>query len=155
MYRFGWGFPQWLSSKESVCNARDSRDLGLISGSGRSPGGRQGNPLQYFCLENPTDRGAWWAIVHEVSKSQTRLKQLSTACNTGLGIRETWVSGLNSGSALTHIPHLENEEIFPSLHSYFRSCVWFRYMIYTVNTPPLPSFLPLTLSSFFLLFSLW
>ena len=71
MYRFGWGFPQWLSSKESACNAGDTRDLGSIPGLGRSPGGREGNPLQYFCLENPTDRGAWWATVHGVAKSQT------------------------------------------------------------------------------------
>ena len=71
MYRFGWGFPQWLSSKESVCNARDSRDLGLISGSGRSPGGRQGNPLQYSWLENPMDREAWKATVHRVAESDT------------------------------------------------------------------------------------
>ena len=44
-------------------------DLGLIPGSGRSPGGGHGNPLQYSCLENPIDRGAWWAIVHKVTKS--------------------------------------------------------------------------------------
>ena len=54
--------------KESTCNARDS---GLTPGSGRSPGGGNGNPLQYPCLENPMDRGAWWATVHEVTKSQT------------------------------------------------------------------------------------
>ena len=71
MYRFGWGFPQWLSSKESACNAGDTRDLGSIPGLGRSPGGRYGNPLQYSCLENPMDRGAWWATVHGVAKSQT------------------------------------------------------------------------------------
>ena len=52
--------------------------MGLIPGSGRSPGGGHDNPLQYFCLENPMDRGAWWATVHKVAKSQTRLKQLNT-----------------------------------------------------------------------------
>ena len=46
--------------------------------SGRSPGGGHGNRLQYSCLENPMDRGAWWATVHGVTKSQTRLKRLST-----------------------------------------------------------------------------
>ena len=46
-------------------------DVGLIPGSGRSPGGGQGNPLQYSCLEYPMDRGAWWAAVHVVSKSDT------------------------------------------------------------------------------------
>ena len=56
--------------KESACNAGD---LGSIPGLGRSSGEGTGNPLQYSCLENPTDRGAWWATVHGVAKSQTRL----------------------------------------------------------------------------------
>ena len=60
--------------KESVCSAGDA---GLIPVSGRSPGGGYGSPLQYSCLENPMDRGAWWATVHRVAKSPTRLKQLS------------------------------------------------------------------------------
>ena len=49
-------------------NAGDIRDTGLIPGWGRSPGGGYGNPLQYSCLENPMDRGAWWATVHRVAK---------------------------------------------------------------------------------------
>ena len=53
-------------------------DTGSIPGLGRPPGGGNGNPLQYSCLENPMDRGAWWATVHGVSKSRTRLKLLST-----------------------------------------------------------------------------
>ena len=53
------------------------RDTGLIPGSGRSPGEGDGNPLQYSCLENPMVRGAWWATVHRVPKSQTELKWLS------------------------------------------------------------------------------
>ena len=48
--------------------AGDIRDMHSISGSGRSPGGGNGSPLQYSCLENPMDRGAWWAIVHGVAK---------------------------------------------------------------------------------------
>jgi len=51
----------------------DAGDLGIIPGSGRSPGGGNGNTLQYSCLENPMDGGAWQAIVHEVSESQTQL----------------------------------------------------------------------------------
>ena len=47
------------------------RDVGLVPGSGRSPGEGNGNPLQYSCLENPMDRGAWWATVHGVTKGQT------------------------------------------------------------------------------------
>ena len=58
-------------------NAGDVRDVGSIPGSGRSPGGGHGNPLQYSCLENPMDRGAWWATVHRVAQSWTRLKRLS------------------------------------------------------------------------------
>ena len=64
------GFPQWLSSKESACNAGDT---GSIPRSGRPPGGGNGNPLQYSCLGNPMDRGAWQATVHGVAKSQIRL----------------------------------------------------------------------------------
>ena len=59
--------------KESVCNAGDTEDVGSIPGSGRSPGGRNGNPLQYSFLGNLMDRGAWQAAVHGVTKGQTRL----------------------------------------------------------------------------------
>ena len=59
--------PQWLSGKESTSNAGDEGDTDLILGSGRSPGGGNGNPLQYFCLGNPMDRGAGWATVHGVA----------------------------------------------------------------------------------------
>ena len=54
------GLPQWLGNKESSCRARDAGDMGSTPGSGRSPRGGNGNPLQYSCLENPMDRGAWW-----------------------------------------------------------------------------------------------
>ena len=52
--------------------AGDTGDVGLIPGSGKSPGGGNGNPLQYSCLGNPMNRGAWWATVHGVRKNQTR-----------------------------------------------------------------------------------
>ena len=58
---------------ELSCNAGDTGDAGSIPGSGRSPGGGHGNPLQYPCLENPMDRGAWQAAVHGVAKTGTRL----------------------------------------------------------------------------------
>ena len=54
------------------------RDMALIPGSGRFPGGGHGDTLEYSCLENPVDRGTWQATVHKVEKSQTQLKQLST-----------------------------------------------------------------------------
>ena len=59
-------------------NAGDIRDMGSIPGLGRLLGGGIDNPFQYSCLENPMDRGAWWATVHGVKKSWTGLKQLST-----------------------------------------------------------------------------
>ena len=63
-----------LVVKNLPAKAGDRRNAGLIPGSGRSPGERHGNPLQYSCLGNPMDRGAWQATVHGVAKSQTRLK---------------------------------------------------------------------------------
>ena len=63
--------------KNPPASVGDVADVGSIPGLGRSPGGGHGNPLQYSCLENLIDRGAWWATVHRVPKSQ--LKQLSTA----------------------------------------------------------------------------
>ena len=67
------GLPRWHSGKESSCQCRSHERQSSIPGSRRSPGGQHGNPLQYSCLENLMDRGAWWAIVHGVSKSGTRL----------------------------------------------------------------------------------
>ena len=60
-----------LVVKNPPANAGDERDMGSIPGSGRSPGGRNGKPFQYSCLENPMDSGVWWATVHGVVKSQT------------------------------------------------------------------------------------
>ena len=71
------GLPWWPSSKESVCNSGTAWDLGLIPGSGTFPGGGHGNPLQYSCLENPTDRGAQRVAVRGVAKSQTQPKWVS------------------------------------------------------------------------------
>ena len=71
-------FPGGSSGKEPACHAGDIRVAGLIPGLGRSPGGGHGNQLQYSCLESPMNRGDWQATIHRVSKSQTRLKQVST-----------------------------------------------------------------------------
>ena len=65
-----------LVVKNPPVNAGDITDAGLILGSGRSPGGGNGNPLQYSCLENPMDRGTWRATVHGFAKSQTQLSDL-------------------------------------------------------------------------------
>ena len=69
-FRFSSGLPWWLRWWRSACKAGD---LGLIPGSGRSPGEGNGYPVQNSCLENSMDRGAWWAIVHAIAKSQTQL----------------------------------------------------------------------------------
>ena len=74
--------------KNPPANAGDIRHTGSVPRLGRSPGGELGNPLQCPCLENPMDRGAWRATVHRVSKSQTRLKGLSTQrCQGARGIQ--------------------------------------------------------------------
>ena len=64
-------FPGGAAVKNLPANAGDARDMGLIPGSGRSPGGRHGNLLQYSYLENPMEGGAWRATVHSVTQSQT------------------------------------------------------------------------------------
>ena len=68
--------PWWLRGKASACNVGN---LGLIPGSAISPGEGNGNPFQYSCLENAMDRGAWWATVHGVAKSRTRLSDLTVS----------------------------------------------------------------------------
>ena len=66
-----------LVVKNPTANAGDLRDVGLIPGSGRSPGEEKGNPLKYSCLGNFMDRGIWKTIVHRVTQNQTGLKRLS------------------------------------------------------------------------------
>ena len=76
-----WASQVALVVKNLPAKAGVLRDAGSIPGSGRSPGGEHGNPLQYSCLENPMDRGAWRKTVHGVTKSWTQLKRFSThAC---------------------------------------------------------------------------
>ena len=65
------GLPLWLKGKESTCIAGDVRDEGWIAALGRSPRRGNGNPLQYSCLENSMDRGAWQATVLRIAKSRT------------------------------------------------------------------------------------
>ena len=78
-----WGdFPGYSDSKESACNVGDT---GSIPGWGRSPGEGNGYPHQYSCLDNSMDRGAWWATVHRITKSWTRLSDLHTRTFWGAG----------------------------------------------------------------------
>ena len=103
------GFPGGSDGQESTCNVGD---LGLIPGLGRSLGEGNGNPLQYSCLENPMDRGAWWATVHGVTKSWT---QLSTAqhdvwkCIRGFPLGLVEEVSLNSIFCFTFPPEAEME----------------------------------------------
>ena len=77
MWSLFWASQVALVVKNPPANAGDIRDLHSISGWGRSPGGGHGNPLQYSCLENPTDRGVCWATVHKVARSQTRFSDFA------------------------------------------------------------------------------
>ena len=76
MYLYNWASQVVLVVKNRPANAGDIRDAVSIPGSGRSLGGGHGNPLQYSCLENPMDRGAWWVTVQGVTESRIGLKQL-------------------------------------------------------------------------------
>ena len=67
------GYPGGVSGKKFACQCRRHKRRGSIPGSGRYPGGGNGIPLQYSCLGNPMDSGAWWATVHGVTKRQTQL----------------------------------------------------------------------------------
>ena len=85
------GFPGGSDGKASACNAGDR---GLIPGSGRSPGEGNVNPLQYSCLENSMDRGAWWATVHGVAKSPTWVTSLSFFSFLSFLRQGAWVQSL-------------------------------------------------------------
>jgi len=95
-------FPGGSDGKESACNAGD---LGSIHGLGRSPGEGNSNPLQYSYLENPMDRRAWWAPVHGVAKSRTRLRDFyfhfaarrKTSEQADFVIQEKDIGGLDEG----------------------------------------------------------
>ena len=78
------GFPGGTVVINPLINAGDAGDVNLIPGLGRSPGGGNGNLLQYFCLKSPMGRGAWWVVVHGCAKSWTRLSTHTRTCNSPL-----------------------------------------------------------------------
>ena len=98
--------------KNLLANAGDAEDSGSIPGLGRSPREGNGNPLQYSCLENPMDGGAWQATVHGVAKSQTQLKRLSSSSILYRGLGRSFPGGLDgkestcNGGDLGSIPGL-------------------------------------------------
>ena len=101
---WAWGLRWWLSGEESACNAEAAGDKSSIPGSGRSPGGGHGHPLQYSVLKNPMGRGAWWATVHGVPKSQTQLKLLSRHAWMALeGITHREISQIKRNTGWYHL----------------------------------------------------
>ena len=76
-----WGLPSGSLGKQSTCNAGDAGNVGLTPGSVCSSRGGHDNPLQYSCLENPMDKGTWWATVHGVTESDT-IEEIEHACTT-------------------------------------------------------------------------
>ena len=96
------GCPGGSDSKESACNAGDS---GSIPGSRRAPGEENGYPLQYFCLENPKDSGAWWATLHGVEKSRTWLNDLKKKkANNSISPQLDWLTPYSFASAVPSPP---------------------------------------------------
>ena len=108
--------------KNPPADAGDLREAGSLSGSGRSPGEGNGNLLQYSCLENPVDRGVWWATAYGVAKSRTRLKWLSTK-------HAQWrIIKLGRG-------HLEKSQIWATEISLFACRVWTALLFLCDLTP--------------------
>ena len=117
----GWGGWVWacqvaLVVKNLLANAQDVRDADFIPGLGRFPGEGHGKPLQYSCLENPTDRGAWWATIHWVAKSQTGLKRLSTQAWMGLGGLWHSSSGLHWKVKTPCLPEVDSDRHLLAWH---------------------------------------
>ena len=106
------GFPGGSEVKASACNAGD---LGLIPGSGRSPGEGNGNPLQDYCLENPMNRGAWQDTVHGVAKSPTRLSDFTFTFHFHALKQEM---ATHSGELAWRIPGMEEPGGLPSMGSH-------------------------------------
>ena len=114
-----FSFPGGSEVKASACNAGD---LGLIPGSERSPGEGNGNPLQYSCLENPMDGGAWWATVHGVGKSRTRLSDFIFTSNEHPGLisfRMDWLDLLAVQGTLKSLLQHHSSKASILLHSGF------------------------------------
>ena len=138
------GFPGGSVGKESPCNARAAANMGSIPDLGKSPGEGHGNPLQYSCLENPMNRGAWQATVHRVAKSWTWLKWLSThACmhiityKMGIFIHSTNITGCPGHCGYNNEQNIKDclpgayivadrEGQFPNTHIQWWDVLWWK-----------------------------
>ena len=128
-----------LEVKNPPTSAGDVSDMGSIPGSGRSSGGGYSNPLQYSCLENLMDRGAWWATIHRVTQSQTQLKWLSTAqqttfCSFSLHCGEKAMT-THSSTLAWRIPWTEEPGRLQSMGS--QSLTWLSNFTFTFHFPVL------------------
>ena len=137
-----WASQVALGVKSLPASAGDIRDAGLIPGSGRSPGGEHGNPLQYSWLETPMDRGDWWDTVHRVAKSWTWLKWLSTVhVNYIFQIKKEknlWMNGnIYSWWVWIATTTLENNLVLScKIHPFFFSVIqYFFYSVYIIDKP--------------------
>ena len=144
----------WCSGKESAYNAEDARETGSIPESGISPGGRNGNPLQYSCLKNPMERGAWWTTAQRVTESDTT----DWLSSTGQRQRKcrSWTTGvlrsradLNAASLAAQLAGSRNNHhrhwrlitipLLPSreqLHALTRCSFWIEVCVFAHCTSP-------------------
>ena len=108
------GFPGGSDGKESACSAGDPGSIPRLE---RSPGEGNGNPLQYSCLQNSMDRGAWWSTVHGVAKCRTQVSNFYSMTYQTLGKHVTWLHHLITIVTATlsgrfcYFPHFINEEV--------------------------------------------
>ena len=109
------GVPDCTGVKNLPTNARDARDTGSIPGLGRTPGVRNGTPLQYSCLENPMDGGAWWAAVYGVAKSRARLSDFTFTFHFHALEKEL---ATHSSVLAWRIPETEEPSGLPSIGSH-------------------------------------
>ena len=135
---------RWLSDKESACQCRRHKSGGLNPGSGRSPRGGNGNPLQYSCQDNAMDRGAWWITVHGIAKSRTQLSttmlwyegdnvpgtlQMETTSSTA-----TPLQALHSGLFWGNWEGIWHSFILP-IFEFLPVNVWLRYILWWRRVP--------------------
>ena len=134
-----------LAVKNLPANAGDIRDVGSVPGSGRSPGGGHGNPLQYYsCLENTMDRGAWWATVHGVTKSLRNWIRMHDSFLADVTLYDLHIRGWTISGHLNHVlsfPPLSTTKLWISYSSYIQTItishlpmqMYFQHVIHMVK----------------------